>query len=274
MASPSNASEPESPEEEEYIDAGFDPILFWDQYRQIILLAGGAILLAAVAFGIYEYKQNQRITAAGTALAQAVTEDDYRAVINQYAGTVAAGDASLFLGSKLRNDGKYDDAVQVLQDFLDKYPNHPMAAGGDLSIAGTLLAEGKTDDAIARYQEVAAKYPDSYAAPIAVLAQANILRAQNKGEEARRLYENFVASFPDSIFSQEAMYEMHMLRPEPGSNPAAGQNPENPTNLLNVAPAPATTPAATPAATGGVAPGTGPLMPKPVLPASPAASAH
>jgi len=237
MASPSNASEPESSEEEEIIQAGFDPLLFWDQYRQVILLAGGAILLGLVIFGAYEYNQSRAIAAAATALAQASTEDDYSQIIAKYPGSVAAGDASLLLAGKLRDDKKYDEALQVLQAFLDKNPTHPLAHAGDLSIAETLEAEGKTDDAIAKYQEVAAKYPDSYSAPLALLAQANLFKYQGKTEDARRAYENFVAQFPDSVFAQQAMGEMHMLRAAAGSaaagSPSAGPNSGVPASLLD-----------------------------------------
>jgi tetratricopeptide (TPR) repeat protein len=221
MASPSNASDPESSDEEEIIEGGFDHLLFWDQYRRIILLAAGVILLGLAGFGIYEYNQTKLIAAAGAALSQAASEDDFRQVIDKYSGTVAAGDASLFLAARLRADKQYDDAIQVLQTFLDKYPTHPLAHAGDLSIAETLEAQGKLDDAIAKYQEVAAKYPDTYSAPIAVLAQANILKYQGKIEDARRVYENFVAQFPDSIFAQRAMIEMRMLRPASGASAAS-----------------------------------------------------
>jgi len=257
MASPSNASEPESSEEEEIIEAGFDPLLFWDQYRQVILLAGGVILLGLVGFGIYEYNHSQRIAAAGAALAQASSEDDYRQIVDKYAGTVAAGDASLMLASELRHDKKYDEAIEILQTFLDKYPAHPLVSGAELSIGETLEAQGKTDDAIAKYQEVAAKYSDTYSAPIAVIAQANILKAQGKIEDAQRLYENFRAQFPDSVFTQEAMMEMRLLRPAPGSAPSA--NSEIP-SLLNAAPAASASPAAS--------------TPAPIVPALPGASPH
>jgi len=273
MASPSNANEPESPDEEEIIEAGFDPILFWDQYRQIILVAAGVILLALVIGGVYEYNQSKQIEAAGAALAQASTEDDYRQIIDKYAGTMAAGDASLFLAAKLRDEKKYDDAIQVLQTFLDKYPTHPLASAGDLSIAETLEAQGKTDDAIAKFQEVAAKYPDSYGAPLAVIAQANILKSQGKTDEARRLYENFVAQFPDSVFTQEAMNEMHLLRSGGGAAGAAGQsNPEGLSTLLNPAAATPAPPVARPAPT--VAATAAPSAMAPVKPAAPAASPH
>jgi len=258
MASPPNTSEPESSDEEEIIEAGFDPLLFWDQYRQTILLVGGVLLLALAGFGIYEYNQSQRIAAAGAALAQAANDDDYRAVMDKYSGTVAAGDASLFLGGRLRGEKKYDDSLQVLQTFLDQYPNHPLAHAGDLSIGETLDAQGKLDEAIAKYQEVAAKYPDSYSAPLAVIAQANILKSQGKIDEARRLYENFVAQFPNSIFTQEAMAEMHLLRPVGG----ASATPETSSEDLSVPAFLRRVPAASPSAPG------------PPMPAVPGATPH
>jgi len=245
MASPSDDNVPESSEEEEVIDTGFDFLLFWDQYRQIILLVGGAVLLALVFFGIYEYNQSQRIAAAGAALAQAATEDDYRQVIAKYPGTVSAGDAALFLASQLRGEHKYDDALQVIQDFLDKYPNHPLVHAGDLSYAETLEAQGKIDEAVARYEEVSAKYPDSYSAPVAVIAEANILSSQGKPDQARRLYENFVAQFPESIFTQDAMAEMHLLHPAAGASAAPKTDAEGiPEFLRRPAGAPSAAPSA------------------------------
>jgi TolA-binding protein len=248
MASPFNASEPESSEEEEeedIIQHGFDAFLFWDQYRASILVAAAVVVIGLIVYGVYEYNRSQLIAAAEAALATASTDDDYRQVMDKYSGTVAAGDASLFLASKLRTEKKYDDAMQVLQDFLDKYPAHPLAHAGDLSIGEALEEEGKMDDAIAKYQEVAAKYPDSYSAPLATLAQASIYKAEGKIEESRRVYENFVAQFPDSIFAQEAMAEMHMLRPPAGAGAAASpaptpaSGPEGLPSLLNSAtPAP------------------------------------
>jgi TolA-binding protein len=226
MASPSNASEPDSPDEEEFIDTGFDALLFWDRYRQFILIAAGVLILALAGFGIYEYQQSQLLAASGALLAQATTEDDYRALIDKYPGTVAAGNASLMLAGKLRADNKFDDAMQVLQTFLDKYPTHPLAHAGDLSIAETLEAQGKIDDAVTRYQEVAAKYPDSYSAPISILDQANILQAQGKTEEARRTFENFLAQFPDSVFAQQATAELHLLRSTPGAASAPASSAE------------------------------------------------
>jgi tol-pal system protein YbgF len=228
MAIPSNASEPETPEEEEIIPAGFDPVLFWDQNRALIVVAILVLIVGGVGYGVYEYNRSATMAAAEAALADASNEDDYNQLIAKYPGTVAAGDASLLLAGKLRAAKRYDDAIQVLNTFMDKYPKHPLLAAGDLGIAETLDAQGKQDDAISRYEEVAAKYPDSYVAPIALLAQASILRHEGKSEEAHRIYENFVTQFPDSVFAQEAMAEMRMIR-----QPAAAAASESGTNAVS-----------------------------------------
>ena len=239
MASLPNDNEPEPSDEydEEMIDAGFDPLVFWDQYRQIILVVGGVVLLGLAGYGIYEYEQTKTIAAAGSALSDAVNDDDYRSIISKYPGTIAGGDAVLVLSSRLRDEKKYDDAVQVLQDLIDKNPTHPLVSGADLAIAQTLEQKGDKDGAIARYQEVAAKYPDSYSAPIAVIAQANLLKSEGKIEDARRLFENFQSQFPDSIFSQQAQGELHLLRSAPGAAGAgtAASPTGIPASLLNPA---------------------------------------
>jgi len=262
MVTPSDANAPEpSDQEEEIIESGFDLLLFWDQNRQAILLAAGVILLGLVGFGIYQYNQTQRLTAAAAALAHASTEADYRQITEKYSGTVAAGNASLHLAAKLREDRKYDEAISVLQNFLEKYPKHPLVAAADLSIGETLDAEKKTDEAIAKYEEVAAKYPESYSAPLAVIAQANILKGQGKTEEVRRVYENFVAQFPDSVFSQEVMTEMRLLRSAPKASPTpAPSTTLEGTPMLPLAPAAAPS-AAPPVAMPGASAPVAPVMP-------------
>jgi predicted negative regulator of RcsB-dependent stress response len=264
MASPSNASEPETPEEEEIIPAGFDPILFWDQNRQAILVVAVIVILALAGYGWYAAQQASTIAAAETALANASNEDDFNQIIAKYPGTTAAGNATLLLAGKLRDAKRYDDAIQTLQTFMDKYPKHPLIAAGDLGIAQVLDNEGKQDEALSRYEEVAAKYQDSYTAPVALLAQASILRHQGKNEEARRVYENFVTQFPDSVFAQEANAEMRMILST--ATPASSENNGTNQSLLDAikaaaaasqhSPAPVAPPSMpVPPATGGTAAG-------------------
>ncbi len=235
MDEPEEDQEPDLLEEEqEIIEAGFDPLQFWDQYHKSILAAVALIVLGLVGYGIYRYNQARQTAAAGAALAQATTEDELRQVIDNYPGSIAAGDASLLLAGKLRdNDQKYDDALQVLQDFMDKNPTNPLVAGADLSYAETLEAEGKLDDAIARYEEVNAKYSDSYAAPLAVMAEANILKSQGKLDEARRLYDTFITQFPDSLLGPAAQAEKTLLR-APAASAASSAPGENSGGLPNI----------------------------------------
>jgi hypothetical protein len=101
MATPSNASEPETPdEEEEIIPAGFDPILFWDQYQQAILVVIAVLIVGGAGYGWYVYNQSQTLAAAEAALADASNEDDFNQIIAKYPGTAAAGDAYLLLAGR------------------------------------------------------------------------------------------------------------------------------------------------------------------------------
>jgi predicted negative regulator of RcsB-dependent stress response len=259
MASPSNANDPDSPEqEEEFIDTGFDAYLFWDRYRLVIIFAIIALILGISGYFILQTQREQAAQAAGAALAQASSEEDLHGVMDKYPGTVSAGDAALMLAGRLRGEGKFDEAMQTLQDFESKFPTHPLFAGAELAIGETLEAQGKTDEALTKYQGVAAKYSDTYVAPLAVLDQANLLQSQGKPEEARRVYENFVEQFPDSLFEQQAMAEMRLLRTGTGataeSSPAT-LNPATGISLPNLmsTPAPAA-PAASPEASAPAIP--------------------
>lgn len=192
--------------------AGFDSELFWDENKKTILASVALLVIALVCYGIYETTTKNKRAAASTMLAQAAKPEDYKALIEKYAGTVAAGDAHLLLAKQQRDEKKFDDAAATLRAFTDKYPEHPLIDAGWLSLAETQALQGKPDDAVKTYQTVAAKYPTSYSAPLATLAQASLLKTQGKPEDAKHLYENFLAQYPGSTFTQETMREMQLLK--------------------------------------------------------------
>jgi TolA-binding protein len=190
----------------------FDPQIFWDQHKNKIIIYGGLFIVALIIWAISEYTSHARAAAASAMLAHASKAEDYKALIEKYPRSVAAGDASLLLGKQQRDEKKYDDAIATLRNFTEKSPEHPLVHAGLLSLAETLQAQGKIDEALSTYQQVATKYPDSYSAPIATLAQASLLKSQGKTEDARRIYENFIGQFQDSTFTQEAMRELKLMR--------------------------------------------------------------
>ncbi len=199
------STEPASPDLFESAD-------FWEENKTKILLYGSVLVLALASFGVYEFQRQSKAASSQAAYAQASTETELKAVAKDFAGTPSAGDATLQLADKLREEKKYDEAVTVLRDFIAKYPEHPLIAGGWTSLAATYELQGKQDEALEAYQQTASKFPTTYAAPVAMNAQARLLAAKGNKDAASRMYEDVVARYPESIYAREAMREMRFLK--------------------------------------------------------------
>lgn len=193
-------------------ETGFDPLVFWIQYRTKILLFAGLLVVGMAVFGISEWSRLRQFEGARQLLAGAKTADDYRKVIAEYPATAAAGDAFLLLAEQLRKDGKLDESSAQLRTFTEKFPQHPLISGAWTSLATNLEAEGKADDALAMYQKVSTSYATSFSTPVALLAQARLLKAKGKTDEARLIYEQVTTRYPDNIVSQMAAQEIKQLK--------------------------------------------------------------
>ena len=196
---------------EETVPSGFNPIEFWDLNKSKIITYGVLLIVGLVAFGAYQISTQKRLAAAQDLYAKAEKADDYRQIIQKFPRTITAGNATLILAAKLRDERKYDEAVSILRDFISQYPEHPLVSGAALDLAVTLESGGKLDEAADAYQQVTVKYPSSYAAPAALMQQAGLLKAKGKIDEAKRAYETVISQYPDSYFAQIANQSMRML---------------------------------------------------------------
>lgn len=189
-----------------------NPTEIWYLYKTKILIYGGIILAAVILFSGVQLRTYLRTSGSQALYEQADTAADYAAIIQKYPGTPAAGNAALREAEKLRADGKYDEAAQVLRQFVDKYPAHPLACGGWTSLGVTYEKQGKLDDALDAYANAISKYPDAYTTPIAMMAQARIYLLKDKKEDARRIYMDVAARYGQSIYGQEAARDLHFIK--------------------------------------------------------------
>jgi outer membrane protein assembly factor BamD (BamD/ComL family) len=188
------------------------PIEIWFMYKSKILLYGGILLAALLIFGGFQIRESLRTNGSQSLYASAKTADEYRAVLQQYPGTVAAGNAALRLADLLRTDKKYDEAESVLRSFVEKYPTHPLVAGGWLSLASTYELQNKLDQALEANGTVISKYPDSYATPLAMMAQARIYLLKGQKDDARRTYQDVVSRFQQTIYARQAQRELFFIQ--------------------------------------------------------------
>ena len=193
-------------------ETGFDPLVFWIQYRSQILLLSGLFAIALTAFALSEYVRQRTNTSAQQLFGAANTADAYRKVIAEYSGTVPAGNAHLMLAEKLRQEGKLEESTATLRAFAEKYPKHQLVSGAWTSIAANLEAQGKVDEALSTYQKVSTAYANTFSAPAALMAQARLLEAKGKTEEARRIYEQVMTQFQENAAAQQAAQELRRLK--------------------------------------------------------------
>lgn len=193
-------------------ETGFDPLVFWIEHKNKVLLFTALFLFALGAFGISEYTRRTRDANAARLFASAKTADEFRKVIAEYPATTPAGNAHVLLAEQLRKEGKLDESSALLRTFAEKYPDHPLVSGALTSLATNLEAQGKTDEALAAYQRVSTAYASSFSAPAALMAQARLLKAKGKTDEAQRIYEQVMTQYQDNVFAQQAMRENRQLK--------------------------------------------------------------
>lgn len=191
---------------------GFDPVEFWYLHKTKIFGLLVLFVLALTAYAVQQLLERQERVASTRDFAAAKTIADFKKVIADHEGTIAAANAHLRLAELQRNEGQIDDSTATLKRFVEQHLQHPMISGAWLSIAANQEAQGKTDEALATYQKVVTTYPSSYATPLALLAQARLQKAKGQNDLAKRSYEQIITQFQNSDFAQQALRESQSLQ--------------------------------------------------------------
>jgi len=224
-------------------DVVLETRVFWERFKQPIIIAFSVVLLAIIAFTGYRFYSDRRAATASAALASANTAQEYEQVIASYSNTAAAADAYILLAEAQRKESKFSDANKTLETFIAKYPKHELVTTAKMAMAANLDSMGKPDEALRMYQQIASAYPNSYAAPLAMLSQVYILKAKNRNDDARRICETILTQFRTSFWAGEAMQQLRLLKPITTSTPPPAAMPNVPPMLAPAAPAPQAPPA-------------------------------
>lgn len=114
-------------------------------------------------------------------------------------------------GKSLFDAGKYDDAIEVLKEVLDK------AKGNDAKEARYLLAEsyfGNKDYGLAalEFAQFRKSWPDDKRVAKAIYRQASAFRSLKKTKEAKLFYQELVDKFPKAPETTQAKKELKALK--------------------------------------------------------------
>jgi outer membrane protein assembly factor BamD (BamD/ComL family) len=221
MTSEPPAAEPSS--------SSIDREVFWLLHKQKILAGAAALLVVLLGYAVYLGIQTLQTQKAEQAFATADSIDAWRAVIRQFPGSMAAGNAALRIAMKLRDDGKLPDSDAAYEAFVHDFPKHPLVVNGYMGRAANAETENNPDKALEQYREVTTRYPNTYQAPMALFHQGRLTEAKGQLKEAQQLFERVVQRYSNSVAAIFAEQEAGKLNdrlapataPSPSANPAA-----------------------------------------------------
>src|SRR6516162_2333140 len=209
--------------------SSFDPEVFWALHKQKIVLGAALAVLFLLCGSIYFGLQIIQTQNAEKAYSAAQSIEAWQGVIRHYPNSVAAGNAYLRIGAKLREDGKYSESDSNYETFIRRFPKHPLAVNAYMGLAANAESEKNPDKALAYWRQVVTLFGNSFQAPMALFHEARITAAKGQLKEAQALYESIIQRFPESTAAGIASREAGSLadklsamqKPAPAAKPAA-----------------------------------------------------
>jgi tol-pal system protein YbgF len=107
--------------------------------------------------------------------------------------------------------GSLSAAQQAYEQFLEEYPNHPLAADAQFFMADILEQQDRPEDALQSFLGIPSLYPTASRVPEA-LYRAGILQADlGQTDEARSTLQRLMNTYPDSgvaLLAREKLEEL------------------------------------------------------------------
>jgi len=127
----------------------------------------------------------------------------YARLVNEFPGDANAADALYALGVCHEELQDYPSAGKCYDMFLEKFPDHRLAAEVTMRKGETLFQAGQYQEAADRFAAAASK-AEFALADHALFRQAAALASLKRHEEAANLYASLPAKHPQSKYSQAA----------------------------------------------------------------------
>ncbi|MCX6958215.1 MAG: tetratricopeptide repeat protein [Verrucomicrobiae bacterium] len=173
--------------------------LFWEEYRQKILLAIVGFLFLLLATGGILLLRHSRRLASESLLAQSADITSWQKVISSYPGSGAAANAMLLIAATQRQAHDVPASNNTYAQFLEKFPHHPLAISAMIGRALNDDVAGHSDQALDELQQASVAYPQSYGAPFALWMRARLLTRMGKTEDSKKTMQMISTQYPDSF---------------------------------------------------------------------------
>ncbi len=228
--------------------------------NRIILLSSVLGIFGLIAgFFIFKHLADQRHLEAGMMFTEAASSkniDGLNKVITDFGSSIAAGNAMLTKADIFINQGKPEDAINVLNEMVRYGVNHPRYVQTFYVLANIYHKSGDLAKAEENYNKVLELQPDAELSPITMIRLGDLELAKGNPEKARQKYEESFTKYPGSAFFATAERRIAQLKLGTPTEIERPKPPEEKKEPVALAPpagaatpaAPAVTPAKTPAA--------------------------
>jgi TolA-binding protein len=208
-----------------------------ENQRVLFTVAGAAVIIAVLAYGIYFYRSNREQkaqVALGAAIetmespliaapgAQpvpgakfktepertAAAEKQFKDVEASHGGTDAADVASLYLARIAADKGDIASARTRLQKFVNDHPKHVLVAGARYSLYRLRIDGGEAPQVAQELQAELGKSDPSLPADSLLALLAHSFDVQGNSQKSKETNRRIVTEFPDSPYAIDAQRKM------------------------------------------------------------------
>ncbi|MCK4403742.1 MAG: tetratricopeptide repeat protein [candidate division Zixibacteria bacterium] len=176
--------------------------------NQVLMVAGGVILVAVIVFFIFS-SQAKRERKAAELLGKANLElqagniggavADLQRLTNQYGSTKSAGQASFLLASAYFYAKDFVQAQSMFEKYLGKYKEDVLLiASAQAGIADCHMQRGNFIQAGEDFVKAASLTPQSFLAPQYLLQAASAYLKGDQKDKAREVLNKLIIEYPDS----------------------------------------------------------------------------
>jgi predicted negative regulator of RcsB-dependent stress response len=150
----------------------------------------GAVLLAALIFGLVYFQSGRRESAAKASIQLSMADNQFQRVIS--------------MGG---NPQMLAQVAAAYQAVKTEYASSPEALHAELALANLSFETGKYDEAAQAYAAFTAQHGGSTLAPVALAGQGACLEAQNKPAEAAAAYLSVWKNYPKASNAASALID-------------------------------------------------------------------
>jgi tol-pal system protein YbgF len=158
---------------------------------------------------------DRRFTALETrvgALEKAIDDQQKKGVDSSAKSAEVTPEEMYQQGVDLVKSASTQKAREVLNKFLEKNPNHELAANAHYWIGETYYTEKSYDQAILEFEKVIKNYPDKEKVPAAMLKQGMAFKAIGDKKSASYILNKLIEKFPKTAEASSARSKLKEMK--------------------------------------------------------------